>query len=154
MDRVLVGIGTTSPTYQLELSLDSAAKPTSSTWTVPSDERIKEDISIANYSQCEEIMKNLELRYYKYKDTIPSYDSTIIPDRRRLGWIAQEVEEVLPKSVRTIPERHGFNNFKQLDSDQIYAVMYGTIKKLMEDKEDLYNRVNSLSEQIERMKQV
>ena len=36
-----VGIGTTSPAYQLQLSLNSAAKPTSSAWTVVSDERVK-----------------------------------------------------------------------------------------------------------------
>ena len=35
-----VGIGTTSPSYQLQLSTDSAAKPTSNTWTIASDARI------------------------------------------------------------------------------------------------------------------
>ena len=39
-----VGIGTTGPSYQLQLSTDSAAKPTSALWTIASDERIKEKI--------------------------------------------------------------------------------------------------------------
>jgi hypothetical protein len=36
-----VGIGTSSPAYQLELSTDSAAKPTSALWTIASDSRVK-----------------------------------------------------------------------------------------------------------------
>lgn len=37
-----VGIGTANPTYQLELSTDSAAKPCTSTWTIASDARLKD----------------------------------------------------------------------------------------------------------------
>ncbi|MDP2708481.1 MAG: tail fiber domain-containing protein [bacterium] len=40
-----VGIGTTNPLYQLQLSTDSAAKPTTNTWTVPSDQKLKTNIS-------------------------------------------------------------------------------------------------------------
>jgi hypothetical protein len=36
-----VGIGTSSPAYQLQLSTDSAAKPTTNTWTIASDARLK-----------------------------------------------------------------------------------------------------------------
>lgn len=39
-----VGIGTQSPSYQLQVSTDSAAKPTTNTWTIVSDERIKTNI--------------------------------------------------------------------------------------------------------------
>ena len=38
-----VGIGT-SPSYQLHLSTDSAAKPSTSTWTVASDARLKQNV--------------------------------------------------------------------------------------------------------------
>lgn len=38
-----LGIGT-SPAYQLQLSTNSAAKPTSNTWTIASDVRVKENI--------------------------------------------------------------------------------------------------------------
>ena len=41
-----IGIGlTVTPTYQLHLSADSAAKPTSTTWYVPSDGRLKRDVT-------------------------------------------------------------------------------------------------------------
>jgi hypothetical protein len=39
-----VGIGTTTPTYQLQLSTDSAAKPSTNTWTIASDVRLKQNV--------------------------------------------------------------------------------------------------------------
>ena len=36
-----VGIGTLTPNYQLEVNTNSACKPTSSLWTINSDERLK-----------------------------------------------------------------------------------------------------------------
>src|SRR5262249_54906039 len=39
-----VGIGFTNPGYQLQLSANSAAKPGSGAWTVPSDARLKKNI--------------------------------------------------------------------------------------------------------------
>lgn len=36
-----MGIGTLSPSYQLQLSTDSAAKPSTNTWTIASDARLK-----------------------------------------------------------------------------------------------------------------
>jgi hypothetical protein len=39
-----VGIGTETPSNQLTLSTDSAAKPTTNTWTISSDERIKTNV--------------------------------------------------------------------------------------------------------------
>jgi hypothetical protein len=43
-DTNRVGIGSGTPSYQLQLGLDSAAKPTTNTWTIASDERIKTNI--------------------------------------------------------------------------------------------------------------
>lgn len=39
-----VGIGVTGPTYKLQLSTDSAGKPTTNTWTIVSDQRIKTNV--------------------------------------------------------------------------------------------------------------
>ena len=39
-----VGIGVTAPTFRLQLNADSAAKPTTNTWTIVSDQRIKTNV--------------------------------------------------------------------------------------------------------------
>ena len=91
-----IGIGTTTPSYQLQLSTDSAAKPSSSTWTVVSDLRLKENITQANLETCYNNVKNLELKKYTWKENV--YTNEQVPDRSMLGWIAQDVKEILPKA--------------------------------------------------------
>ena len=131
-----VGIGTTAPAYQLELTTDSAGKPSTNTWTVSSDERIKEDIEDADIDICYENVKNLKLKYFKWKDEF--IDDHSIEDRHKLGWIAQEVETVLPKAVTTTNnDKYEIEDFKSLNSDQIIACMYGAIQKLIEKVESL-----------------
>jgi hypothetical protein len=94
-----VGIGDSSPSYQLELSTNSAGKPTSNTWTVTSDERIKENIQLADLDRCYDIVKNLPLKHYKWREDV--YSTKQIEDRHALGWIAQDVKSVFPKAVNS-----------------------------------------------------
>ena len=90
-------------------------------------------------------MNSLDLKYYKWKD-IPGIDENNIHDRHKLGWIAQDVEGIFPKAVNTIDNAFGIDNVKSLNTDQIYAMMYGTVKKLMEKVERL-ERENRLIKQ-------
>jgi len=89
-----VGIGTNTPTVQLELSTDGARKLTTSTWSTGSDRRIKEDITDADLDLCYSVSKNLKLRRFKWKDYI-GYEH----DKHVVGYIAQEVQEMFPKAV-------------------------------------------------------
>jgi hypothetical protein len=92
-----VGVGVIGPTYQLELSTDSAGKPSTVLWTITSDERIKEDIELADLDLCYEAIKTIPLKRYKWRDDV--YSEEQVTDRRKLGWIAQDVETVFPKAV-------------------------------------------------------
>lgn len=96
-----LGVGL-SPSYQLQLSTDSAAKPSTNTWTIASDQRLKENIIPADLQVCYDIVKNLPLKKYTWK--VSAYDSEQVKDRSKLGWIAQDVQPVFPKSV----ELHSF----------------------------------------------
>ena len=138
-----VGIGKTNPAYQLQLSQNSATKPGSTLWTIASDRRIKEDIVDADLDTCLENVKNLKLRYYKLRDDIIELDP-MFKDSHKLGWIAQEVEEILPKCVTTIPEQYGLLGVKNLDADQIYVNMFGTLQKLIKENEELQLRIEAL----------
>lgn len=182
-----IGIGTTSPAYQLQLSTDSAAKPTTSTWTISSDIRLKENIEMADLDRCYDIINQLPLKRYKWKDEI--YGDDQIKDRSKLGWIAQDVESIFPKAVGTttfkyntynvitkpVLELDGTNVYdeegnivnetikeiiseetiedcKDLNVDQIYAVMYGTIKKLINIVEDHKTQIDILKVEIDNLK--
>lgn len=131
-----LGIGIQNPTYSLQLSTDSAAKPATATWTVSSDKRIKTDIEDANLDICYSNVKNIQLRRYSWLSNVD------LKDRTQLGWIAQEVETIFPKSVSTIPlSSDGFVDFKMLNSDQIYASLFGCVQKLQKMNEELHERI-------------
>jgi hypothetical protein len=97
-----VGIGTTAPGYQLQLSQDSAAKPSTNTWTVVSDERLKKDVAEADLTRCYEIVKTVPLKYFHWREDI--FTPEQIKDRGMLGWLASDVEPVFPKAVDIIPK--------------------------------------------------
>jgi hypothetical protein len=172
--RLLVGT-IASPANQLQVSTDSAGKPSSALWTIVSDERIKEDIELADLDLCYEAIKAIPLKRYKWRDEI--YTAEQVTDRRKLGWIAQDVETVFPKAVGTHefkynqvfeetiipaveeeldadgnvitpaqPERTEqgdlisedvIEDCRNLNSDQLYAAMYGAVQKLMAKVESL-----------------
>jgi hypothetical protein len=94
-----VGIGTTSPTHQLQLSTDSAAKPSTNTWTISSDSRAKENIELANLDVCYDNIKKIPLKRYTWSSEF--YNEEQVKDRSKIGWIAQDVESVFPKAVDT-----------------------------------------------------
>ena len=182
-----VGIGVASPSYQLQLSTDSAAKPATSAWTIASDERIKENIEEADLDICYNIVKNLPLKRYTWKENVYSLEQ--VKDRTKIGWIAQDVKEVFPKAVAShrltynqvyediitpeldnegspILDENGVEKTKiekklvsedviddclTLNSDQIYAALYGSVQKLVSIVEDQANTIAELSSRIETL---
>jgi hypothetical protein len=138
-----VGIGLSNPLYQLHLSVDSAAKPTSSTWIVSSDKRLKENIHDADLDRCYDILKNLPLKRYTWNDFMINSKST--KDKRKLGWIAQDVETFFPKSVDK-KDMYGISDCRTLDNDQLYATMYGCIQKLQHMVEHLTLENNKIKQ--------
>ena len=154
-----LGIGNMSPTYQLQLATDSAAKPSTNTWTISSDERIKENIELANIDICFDVIKNLPLKRYKWKDEIYSHDQ--VQDRTKLGWIAQDVKNVFPKA--TVEKDEIFSptgkkedeieikNCLSLNADQIYAALYGAVQKLIEKNENQETLIQELSAKVEAL---
>ena len=171
-----VGIGVTSVSYQLQLSTDSAGKPSTNTWTVVSDERIKENIELADLDLCYDAVKNIPLKRFKWRDEV--YSEEQVADRHKLGWIAQDVESVYPKAVNihefrynqiyneTIipatedePERTEkelvsedvIEDCRNLNADQIYAAMYGAIQKLIQNVESQQSQIDALTARIEAL---
>ena len=87
-----VGIGTLTPMHLLEVN-GSAAKPGGGSWTSTSDRRLKKNI--ADLEGALQTLLALRGVTYEYKDpeTLNELPGT------RVGFIAQEVEEVLPDWV-------------------------------------------------------
>lgn len=137
-----LGLGTITPNYQLELSTDNAKKPSTNTWTISSDSRLKENIIEADLNICYNILANLKLKKYKWKESINNYIN--IKDKHKLGWIADEVENYFPKSI-LIKSNNNLENCKNLDIDQIVAIMYGTTQKIIDNYNNLDNNIININ---------
>jgi hypothetical protein len=90
-----VGIGTTSPAYQLQLSSDSAAKPTTNTWTIASDSRIK-TVKGEYQKGLAEICQVRPVRYEYNGKAGFTADS-----KEQISILAQELMQVFPECVDT-----------------------------------------------------
>ena len=137
-----VGIGTTNPEYQLDVSgtiYSSSGGYTSSTltkWSVLSDRRIKENIVKASYDKCLDNVKNIELYNFNFKDNCVNTN-----DRHQLGFIAQEVQQVYPKAVEVsnmiMNLEQKIDDLLTLNITQIDYTLYGAVKSLIEKIENI-----------------
>jgi hypothetical protein len=74
-----------------------AIKPTNANWVGYSDKRVKENIYPANLKQCYGVLSTIKLNHYSY---ISSYAIKYnLKDKSQLGFIAQEVSTLFPKST-------------------------------------------------------
>ena len=121
-----VGIGTASPSYTLDVAGNIGY---SGTITDYSDRRLKENINDADLDTCYDTVKNLKLKRYKFKDGVLEEKQ----DRNQLGWIAQEVEEVMPKSIF----KHEYK-YNQVYEDEIIEAVeaVGSVKWADEPTEE------------------
>lgn len=87
-----VGIGTTTPGYKLELSTDSAAKPTTNTWTISSDKRLKN--VLGNFTDGLNIIRQLNPVRYRYNGRGGYKDNG-----EHVNILAQDIELIAPSLV-------------------------------------------------------
>ena len=87
-----VGIKVSTPSYDLQLANDSAAKPGTNTWTVISDGRLKTDITPYT-AGLEDVLKISPVWFrYNGKAGMPT-------DKKFVGVIAQDLQKVAPYMV-------------------------------------------------------
>ena len=123
-----VGIGTTSPSYQLQLSTDSAAKPTSALWTIASDERIKENIN--SYTKGLNELLKINPITYDYNGL-----GGFKKGKGGVGIIAQEIAEILPDSVSSIKGKLNETDEEEIDilnfnGHELTYILINAVKEL------------------------
>ena len=97
-NTMLGGAVAVAPSFLLELSTDSAAKPTTSTWTIASDIDTKENIVEMDGKQAVNIIKAMPaLISFNYKKEVG------FGEEMGIGWSAQDIEKV-PLSTKVVKE--------------------------------------------------
>jgi hypothetical protein len=133
-----VGLGTTSPAYQLQVSTDSAAKPTSALWTIASDERIKENIT--PYTKGLTDLLKINPVNYDYNGL-----GGFKKGKGGVGIIAQEIINILPDSVSSIKAKLNEDDKDEIDilnfnGHELTYVLINAIKELKAEIELLKNK--------------
>ncbi len=111
-----VGIGVISPTFQLQLSQNSAAKPGSSAWTVSSDERLKKDMK--PFEDGLEMLQKINPIWFTYTGAENH------PQEQFVGATAQAIQQIAPYMVTTLKEHSEVG-------DKLLGVDYGPLQFIM-----------------------
>jgi len=128
-----VGIGTNNPTVSLQVAGDIIANSIAGS----SDNRFKTNIlAIENPLQ-----KVLKLRGVTFDWKTKEFPNRMFSENRSVGFIAQEVEQVLPELVQTENNTEGY---KSVQYDKVVALLVEAIKEQQKQIESLKIQVNKL----------
>jgi hypothetical protein len=125
-----LGVGCNAPRFTVDISgsLNASIGYFLNGTTFTSDRRIKTDISSADLSLCYSTVRELPLRRFEF---ISSFH-TLKKDTRQLGFIADEVKEIFPKSVhRAEAPIQGLGQISFVNFEQIHMAHYGATQQLM-----------------------
>jgi hypothetical protein len=124
-----LGLGV-NPSYRLQLSTDSAAKPSTALWTIASDIRIKENINTYNIG-LKELLKINPITY--------DYNGLggFVKGKGGVGIIAQEILSILPNSVNSIKAKLYETDIEEIDllnfnGHELIYVLINSVKELNE----------------------
>lgn len=139
-----VGVKKTLPSYDLHLGTNSAAKPSSNTWTISSDVRVKENIQ--EYTKGLSEIVQLEPKTYDYNGKA-GFDSSI---KGNIGIIAQDVEDIFPETISTYNAKlnEGDEEETELYNFDSHALTFALINSVKELNEE----IKSLKQEIQQLK--
>lgn len=129
-----IGMGNSAPTVRLQVTGDIIANSIAGS----SDARFKTNITpITNPLQ-----KVLALRGVHFNWNTSDFPQKMFSEKRTLGFIAQEVEKVLPEIVQTENTAEGY---KSVQYDKVVAL-------LVEAMKEQQKQINQLKKQVKQLK--
>jgi hypothetical protein len=130
-----IGMGTSNPTVRLQVAGDIIANSIAGS----SDTRFKTNIlPIEN-----PLHKVLQLRGVTFDWKTKEFPNRMFSENRALGFIAQEVEQVIPEVVQTENNSEGF---KSVQYDKVVALLVEAVKEQQKQIEQLQQKVKELTE--------
>ena len=138
--KILSSVNNVDTEYVRITSSGAISNPSGTTsWTTTSDRRIKENIEEASYDKCYQNINNLGLYRFNYVQGF----NNVNKDIKQLGFIAQEVNEIFPKSV-LLNNNYNIPNLLTIDITQINYTLFGAVKKLIKQNDDKDRRIKRL----------
>ena len=128
-----IGIGTTTPSVSLQVAGDIIANSIAGS----SDARFKSNILPIENS----LQKVQQLRGVTFDWKTKEFQERAFSDNRALGFIAQEVEKVLPEVVQTEKTAEGY---KSVQYDKVVALLVEAIKEQQKQIQVLQKEVKKI----------
>ena len=148
-----VGIGTASTSHKLQMAVDDAVKPTTSTWTIISDERLKHIDGYYTKGLSEILKLNPILFHYKNVGE-RTFDEKVL-NTQAIGFSAQDVLEVFPECVGTESDGYLNLNIHAILVAQVNAIkeQQSQIEALKAENEKLKSANDAVTTDIEKIKE-
>ncbi len=154
---VNVGIGTSAPAYQLQLSTDNAAKAGSATWTIASDQRLKKDIS--DFTDGLSVLEKIHPVWFSYNGT-----AGMPTNKKFVGIVAQEMKEIAPYTVGKFISQDTLGNkteYLDYDANALFYILVNSVKEQqtsLKQKDSIISTLISsnqiLNERLTRLEQL
>jgi hypothetical protein len=131
-----IGMGTSAPTVRLQVSGDIIANSIAGS----SDIRFKKDISPIDNP----LAKVIALRGVNFNWNTSDFPQRMFSEKRTMGFIAQEVEKVVPEIVQTENTAEGY---KSVQYDKVVALLVEAVKAQQKQIQQLKREVKKLKKQ-------
>jgi uncharacterized delta-60 repeat protein len=146
-----LGIGVDNPSYQLQLSQNSAAKPTSNSWTVVSDERLKSDV--AKFNDGLNVIRQINPVSYM----LNGQGGTPIGEKG-IGIIAQDIKDIAPYTISTFkaklnPTDAVETELYSFDSSALTFVLINAVKEQQDEIDDIRYEINKIKDSLSLLQQ-
>jgi len=138
-----VGIGGLSnPAFQLQLSANSAAKPVSSLWTVPSDANL--NANVTDFEDGLEVLQKIRPVWFEYNGK-----ADLPVGEKGVGVVAQEIAEIAPYMVKPFIHRDTFGNSAEYLGYDANALFYILVNSVQE-QQDIIEETQSENDQLRK----
>lgn len=148
--QLVVGSQTAPSTQQLQLTSTTGYNPASTTWVTTSDARIKKNIQDIENGLA--IVEALQPRTFEFTEErvnhikeIGNGECSFTSDDKFYGFIAQEVEKIVPEAVTDTGTNIGkIENVKDINVHVLNIILFKAVKELSEKVKTLESQISSL----------
>ena len=140
-----VGIGVSSPSHKLELSVDDAAKPGTSTWTIISDERLKRNMS--SFDDGLDKVLAIEPIWFEYTG-----EAGTPSEERYVGVSAQEIQKIAPYMIGSheVTTAEGeTEEYLDYNANALMYMLVNAVKELAEQNEAQQAEIKKLQQALQ-----
>ncbi|MBX7241890.1 MAG: tail fiber domain-containing protein [Bacteroidia bacterium] len=134
----------TSAAYDLQMLNNSAAKPTSGSWTIASDKRLKEDVH--PFKDGLNVLKQINPVYFRYNGKAKT------PNEYGIGVLAQDVKPVAPYMVGSfefIADSKDLANkeeYLSYNPDALHYITLNAVKELADVQEKMTANLTTVTD--------